>query len=53
MATLGATGLDHGTTATGGHTDKKTVRALASDNRRLIGAFHGLAFEVKATKTYD
>ena len=47
MATLGATGADHGTTATGAHAHKETVGTLAAHDRGLIGAFHGLDLLLK------
>ena len=44
MTALGATGTDDRTTATGLHADQKAMRALATDDGRLIGAFH---FEIR------
>jgi hypothetical protein len=41
VTTFGATGPDYGTTATGRHANEEAVRALAANNRRLIGTFHG------------
>jgi hypothetical protein len=41
MTTFGAPGTDDGATATGRHADEEAVRALATNHRRLISAFHG------------
>jgi hypothetical protein len=41
LATLGATRVDDGTTATGLHAHQKTVGAGAADFGRLVCAFHG------------
>jgi len=46
MPALGATGANHCTTATGGHTNEKAMGALAANYRRLIGAFHDKTLEV-------
>ena len=40
MTTFGTPRTDNGTTATGSHTNEEAMRALAANNRRLIGAFH-------------
>jgi hypothetical protein len=40
MTTFGTTGTNYGTTAAGGHTDEEAMGTLATNNRRLIGAFH-------------
>jgi hypothetical protein len=40
MPTLGAAGANHGAASTGSHTDKKTMSALAANDRRLISTFH-------------
>jgi hypothetical protein len=40
VTTLGATRPDHRTTATGLHSNEETVCAFATDDGRLISAFH-------------
>jgi hypothetical protein len=41
MTTLGATGTDHRTAATGAHTNEEAVGTLATHDGRLIGTLHG------------
>jgi hypothetical protein len=48
MTTFGTTSANHGTTATGSHTDEEAMGTLATNNRRLIGAFHVKTLEVIA-----
>jgi hypothetical protein len=40
VTALGAARPDHRTTATGFHANKETVRAFATDDGRLVSAFH-------------
>jgi hypothetical protein len=40
LAALGTTGVDHCAAAFGGHTSAEAVCALATNDGRLIGAFH-------------
>jgi hypothetical protein len=40
MTTFGTTGANNSTTATGSHTDEEAMGTLATNNGRLIGAFH-------------
>jgi hypothetical protein len=40
MTTFGTTGANNCTTATGSHTNEEAVGTLATNNGRLIGAFH-------------
>jgi hypothetical protein len=42
VTALGTTGANYGATTTGLHADEKTVGALAANDGRLIGAFHGV-----------
>ena len=48
MPSLGTAGADHGTAATGSHTDEEAMSTLTADYRRLIGAFHDKTLEVIA-----
>jgi hypothetical protein len=40
MTSLGTTGTQHGTAATGAGADEETMGALATHDGRLIGTFH-------------
>ena len=48
MTALGATRTNYGTTTAGCHTNEKAVGALASNDRRLVGAFHDKTLGVMA-----
>src|SRR6188768_3120236 len=45
LAALGATGVDHGTAATGLHADQEAVGTRAAHFGRLVGAFHDASRE--------
>lgn len=48
MTSLGATGTQHGTAATGTGADEETMGALATHDGRLVGALHVGILEGKA-----